>query len=365
MAKYTLKVTSDFGDMYTGAQHTRGQKFTIEDEQRVRSLCQRGLTKIAAIEHEPKEGARVLFVSSIIYKIGGLETANRAISEKFKTKNIGFVTLNADAASTEQLLTMAKYHDVYVEDGNGHYECDVVIFQHSDSALAIDRIKARKYYQQVHNDLSTLNKVAGYTNFDYTRDNRITRYLASSETSKKGLKSELGIDSVVVPNIMPEPRRLLKMVVLSRASREKGIDRVLTFAQKLQKFTNDFVIFLAAAIEQYEAANELLANGHIVPVRPSVYNEALLDGADYLIQLSRSEAFCYSVREALQHKVPVIVSDLAEFRKVVKDGENGYILAEDMPDKQVKRIVEHIPTIEKPYTQAVAPIWHRVLKGEL
>lgn len=362
--KYTLKVTNDFGDMYTGAQHTRGQKFTIEDEQRVRSLCQRKLTKLVAIEHEPKEGKRVLFISSMIYKIGGIETANRAIAEHFKTKNIAFVTLNADQTATGQLIATAKWHDLYVLD-DITLEADVAILQHSDSVLALDRIKADKVYQQVHSDLTTLKKVEKYGRFYYLDNDRISQYLAVSPTAKEALEREEGRKSVVVPNLMPEARKYLKIVVLSRATEEKGIDRLKILADKLQKYTDNYVIWLSSAIEQYDRADELLANDHIVPIKPSVYATSLLDGADYLCQLSRSESFCYSVREALQRKVPVIVSDLAEFRKLVKNGENGYILADDIPDAQVKQIVEHIPKPKEAYKPGVAPIWHRVLEGKL
>ena len=364
MTKYTLKVTSDFGDMYTGEQHTRGSRFTIEDEQRVRSLCQRKLTKLVAIEHEPKEGKRVLFISSMIYKIGGIETANRAIAEHFKTKNIAFVTLNADQTATGQLIATAKWHDLYVLDDTT-LEADVAILQHSDSVLALDRIKADKVYQQVHSDLTTLKKVEKYGRFYYLDNDRISQYLAVSPTAKEALEREEGRKSIVVPNLMPEPKKLLKIVVLSRATEEKGIDRLKILADKLQKYTDNYVIWLSSAIEQYDRADELLANDHIVPIKPSVYATSLLDGADYLCQLSRSESFCYSVREALQRKVPVIVSDLAEFRKLVKNGENGYILADDIPDEQVKQIIGHIPKPKEAYRPGVAPIWHRVLEGKL
>lgn len=364
MTKYTLKVTSDFGDMYTGEQHMRGSKFTIEDEQRARSLCQRGLARIVAIEHPPKTGKRVLFISSMIYKIGGIETANRAIAEHFKTKNIAFVTLNADATATSQLIATAKWHDVYVL-GEETLEADVAILQHSDSVLALDRIKADKVYQQVHSDLTTLKKVEKYGRFYYQDNDRISQYLAVSTTAKEALEREEGKKAVIVPNLMPEPKKLLKIVVLSRATEEKGIDRLKILADKIQKYTDNYVIWLSSAIEQYDRADELLANDHIVPIKPSVYATSLLDGADYLCQLSRSESFCYSVREALQRKVPVIVSDLAEFRKLVKNGENGYILADDIPDERVKQIVEKIPKPKEAYKPGVAPIWHRILEGKL
>lgn len=365
MTRYTMRITRDFTDAKTLQPRLHGQYIEVEDEQRARLISSLGLGHISKIEHEPKEGPRILFISTRLYKIGGLETADRAISEQFKSKNIAFLTLNTDAACTEQLLYLGRYHDVYADNGDGRYECDVAIFQHYDSALAIDRIKARKYYQQCHNDLSTLKKVATFQNIKYANADKMDKFLAVSETAKAGLKKELGIDSVVMPNLMPEPRKLLKFVVLSRASREKGIDRVIELAKRIEKYTSDFVIFLAANLEQSENAAQIKASGHIVPVEPSVYAEALLEGADYLIQLSRSESFCYSVREALARKVPVIVSDLPELRKVVVEGENGYILADDMPEEQIQKIINEIPKPKKAYARTVAPIWHRALKGEL
>jgi len=365
MVKYTLKVTSDFTDAITGQLRQRGTTLETDDLARARLITSLKLGKIKSIEHEPKPGKRVLFVSSLIYKIGGIETANRAISEHFRSKNIAFLTLNADETATEQLIKMAEAHDVFVDDGEGRYTADVVILQHTASAVILPRIEADKVYQQVNCDLTSLKKQPSYANFTFTDSDRVDKYLAVSQTAKESLEREEGKQAVIVPNLMPEARKVLKIVVLSRASEEKGIDRVLTLAEKMEKYTRDFVIFLAASIEQYEGAKRLLANGHIVPVQPSVYATALLDGADYLCQLSRSESFCYSVREALQRKVPVIVSDIPELRKLVKNGENGYILADDMPDEQVKQIVEKIPKPAKAYTQGVAPIWHRVLEGKL
>jgi hypothetical protein len=47
---------------------------------------------------------------------------------------------------------------------------------------------------------------------------------------------------------------------------------------------------------------------------------------DYLVQLSDTEGFPYSVYEAMQQKVPVIATDFPSIHEMIVDGENGYIL---------------------------------------
>jgi glycosyltransferase involved in cell wall biosynthesis len=51
-----------------------------------------------------------------------------------------------------------------------------------------------------------------------------------------------------------------------------------------------------------------------------------MKGVDYVVQLSDSEGFCYSVYEALSVGTPVIVNSWAGVENVIQNGYNGYIL---------------------------------------
>ena len=83
--------------------------------------------------------------------------------------------------------------------------------------------------------------------------------------------------------------------------------------------------------------------------------------ADYLVQLSSAEAFCYSVVEALEIGTPVIVTDLPVFKELkVKDGENGYIVPLDM-DFDVKKL-KKIPEFKYTYNNGtLVTKWKKVL----
>ena len=98
-----------------------------------------------------------------------------------------------------------------------------------------------------------------------------------------------------------------------------------------------------------------------------VFNKAVPDikkyiaEADYLVQLSSAEAFCYSVVEALEIGTPVIVTDLPVFKELkVKDGENGYIVPLDM-DFDVEKI-KKVPEFKYTYNNGtLVTKWKKLL----
>ena len=62
--------------------------------------------------------------------------------------------------------------------------------------------------------------------------------------------------------------------------------------------------------------------------------------ADYLVQLSDNEGFCYSVVEALCAGTPVIVTPCPVFDEIgLVDGENCYKVPFDMKNFDVKKLL--------------------------
>jgi glycosyltransferase involved in cell wall biosynthesis len=72
--------------------------------------------------------------------------------------------------------------------------------------------------------------------------------------------------------------------------------------------------------------------------------------ADYLVQLSDCESYCYSVVEALTVGTPVIVTDLPVFKELgLKNGLNAYICDFNMKDIQIDQIAKKsLETAYKP-----------------
>ena len=74
---------------------------------------------------------------------------------------------------------------------------------------------------------------------------------------------------------------------------------------------------------------------------PSVNKELLYDyiaKADYLVQFSEYEGYCYAVHEALNVGTPVICTDIPIFRELIQNGVNGY-----RTPLHIDEIVNNIP----------------------
>lgn len=361
--KYLINITADFIDKDTGKSVHPGEIFETPDSERAKDIIvNKKLGRLGGVIHPKRKGNRILIHQKFCYKIGGIEMANYNIATTFPKRNIVFVFEDADE---DQLLRLAKYHDVIIDNGTEEYECDVAIFTNYDSAPVIqDRIKARKIYQQIHADFYALKQMPEWCNFSWRPNPRIDRILTVSETAQKGLQRAFQLDSVVVPNLLPKLPKSQSMVfiALTRATPEKGVDRMVELLKKLDEKGKDYILFLCSTIEQAKDNDQiyLRENPRVITITPHPLSIELLRAADYLIQLSYNESYCYSVRQALQRGVPCIVSDIPELRKLIQDGKNGYIYTDDFD-------VDRLSQIPKfgGYNEEINPIWEDVLDGKL
>ena len=364
MPTYRIFVNVEFADKDTGDIIKAGTIFRTQDYGRAKDIIRRNIGKFAGVEHGKRKGNRILIHQKYCFKIGGIETANRAIAEAFKDRNIVFVFGDADF---DQAMALAKYHDVIIDDGHSTYDCDVAIFTNYDSAPAImKRINARKIYQQIHADFENLRKIPVWSNFVWHPDPRIDKVLSVSETAQKGLQAAFQQESIVVPNILPKhDTEPFKFVLLSRATPEKGIDDVVKMFRRFDEAKKDYVLFLCSTIEQADDDSQiyLRENPRVLTVQPSPYARVLVENCDMGIQLSRNESYCYSVREMLQAGTPCLVSDIPELRKLIKNGKNGYVYKEGM---DIEKIFDRtLKANMKAYDEKIDPLWEDVLNGDL
>ena len=363
ITKYLINVIADFVDKDTGEPVHCGDVFETTDQNRAKDIIvDKKLGHLGGVIHPKRKGNRILIHQKYCYKIGGIETANYNIATTFKNRNLVFVFGEADE---EQLLRLARLHDVIIDNGTSTYECDVAIFTNYDSAPEIlDRIKARKVYQQIHADFYELKQMNEWRNFSWRPNPRIDKVLAVSETAQKGLQRAFQLDSVVVPNLLPKlpTTHSMVLIALTRATPEKGVDRLVGLLKKLDAKNVDYILFLCSTVEQAKDDDQiyLRENPRVIPITPHPLSIELLRAADYLIQLSYNESYCYSVRQALQRGVPCIVSDIPELRKLIQDGKNGYIYNDDF---DVDRLSQ-IPKLDK-YEETISPLWEKVLDGKL
>lgn len=368
-----VKSKVDFKDIRTGLDRKIGDVFDCTFERYQEMLCNGITVEPLFIEYrgtKKKHGPKVIIYQKLLYCVGGIETWDYNLAKTFEDRDITFVFSIADQT---QFVELSKYANVLMDDDERSYECDVFINANYDgSKILLPRVKAKKVYQTIHSDFKALKEINGWQNFVIDIDERTDAIFSASETAQKGLKEAFGYDSVVLRNILAEPdtERPVVFISLTRASEEKGIGRCIEMAKRFKKEGRNFIWLLCATLkagdndtnkQRIEAIKQI---PEFIAVEPQLYSRKLLYFADYLVQMSDTEAYCYSIREAMQLGVPVLATPFPEAQKIIKNGKNGYIIDFDLSNLNVKKIFENKPQ-NVAYKEDVAPLWNDFLGGKL
>ena len=229
------------------------------------------------------------------------------------------------------------------------------------------RFEARKVYQQIHADWQSLLRLPIWRGFSWKPDECVDKVLAVSDTVKNSLEVAFDkpIKSEIVPNILAEAdySDYRVFLTLSRFTAEKGGDLVVKMAEKFNEAGKNYLWFVCGTPD-CKLRNAFEKNRNIIFLEPSVKNQGLISKVDYLVQLSHNESYCYSVHRALEQGTPVIATDIAEMRKVVKNGENGYLVDFGLNNLDIEKIFNCVPKFEGK-SEKVEPIWNKDLRGEL
>lgn len=362
-----VRANQAFDDIITGAKHQVGEVLELDDVERVRNMLKRNICSLVRIRPEGKKvGGKVIVYQNLLYCIGGIETADYQMARAFKDRDICFVFRTAD---TDQALRLGKYCEVMIDDGKMGFDCDVLILANYDSyPLIKGRVKARKIYQQCHADWLNMKKMPQWASFDWKPDEDVDRVVAVSETTSKALKMAFAepIDSVVVPNILTEPddSEFRVLLTLSRFSAEKGADLIIRMIDQFHRANRPFLWIICATMADSRIDLKLRNDKSVVFLPPSPVNEALIRNCDILVQLSKNESYCYSVHQALACGKPCLCTDIPEFRKVIRNGENGWLVGQHLENLDIDSIFSKRLS-PKPMREEISPLWEELLNGEL
>lgn len=264
-----------------------------------------------------------LFYWSYLYVIGGVETFLYEMAKKYgSTHEIAVVYSDGHP---DQIARLSKYARCIKFCGQ-YFECDVAVF-----GLGLDiisHIDAKEYIQVLHADY----RKQGLTP---SSDPRITRFIGVSDNTCKTAEEDFGIKCELVYNPLQidKPRKMLRLVSATRLSSQKAPWRM----EKLAKALDD-----AGVCYDWQIFSDV--PGHIVSPNV-VYRKPKLDiseqiaNADFLVQLSESEGYSYSIIEALMVGTPVIVTPLGMNEEAgIVDGKNAIVIPFDMSEIPIDRI---------------------------
>ena len=270
-----------------------------------------------------------VFYFSHINTIGGVESFFYYLVKKYEKKDITIYYKSGDPAQIARLLKYARAvrytgEEIYCENAFFNYQTDI-----------IDNVHADKYYMIIHSDYKA-RKIVPNT------PAKIDEYLAVSKHAGKTFTELTGKETTpcYLPFALDKPKPVLHLISATRLTKEKGKHRIEALAKALDDagicyqwtvFTND---------------TEAIDNPSVIFMRPRLDLESYIADADYLVQLSDTEAYCQSVAEALMLGAPVIVTPLPVYKEIGVNAKNSITLPFDMQDIPIDKIVKGLPEFE-------------------
>ena len=262
-----------------------------------------------------------------VFRIGGVETFFYELARKYADRDITMLYKSGDP---EQLQRLGRYIRLKRWDGKP-IQCRQAIFGYSWEPRDLDLIRAEEYIQVIHADFGALRHM-----IVPKLDPRF-RYLAVSENNAVEWEKLTGIRPEVCynPITVDKPQKVLHLISATRLGQEKGLWRM----QKLAKALDDAGVRYVWTIYTDSTARFDSPNVILAPSRLDVRD--YVADADYLVQLSDSEGYPYSLLEALCLGTPVIVTDLpSNPDSQVVDGVNAWVLPFDMSEIPVEKIAK-------------------------
>lgn len=261
--------------------------------------------------------------------IGGIETYLYELAKKYGDYDI---QLFYNTADKNQLRRLKKYIKCNKLDHKEKIQCkQLFILYHTptpdfeaDKIILILHATYSKASAGTYNELT--NEIYGCSK-------------AVAEDYEKLYNRKAGV--CYNPISIDKPQRVLKLISATRLTKEKGKNRMIELGKQLDAAEIPY-IWLVFTNDRYG-----INNPNIVYMQPRLDIRNYIAEADYLVQLSDTEGYCYSVLEALCLGTPVIVTPIPCLIEMgVENGKNGYIIDFDMSNIPIKEIYNNIPKFE-------------------
>lgn len=272
------------------------------------------------IEHD-----NIIYVR-YIGEIGGVETFAYELAKKYKDRDIAIVCKTIDK---KQLKRLSKFCYVY-RHTDQIMRCKVAIINYDLTILNYIE-KGAKIYHTIHADYTN-----GFYKNKFPQDNRIFKYIGITNHIVEGFKQYTGNGNILLgynPLTIDEKKPYLTLVSATRLEVIKGKNRMIELAKELDRSGIDYIWYI------FTTDTSGIPSDNVIYMKPRLDVYKWIDQADYVIQLSDTEACSYTINEALYRNIPVIVTPLPYLEEIgYRDGETGYTVKFDCSN--IKEVVE-------------------------
>ena len=279
---------------------------------------------------------KIVFYIPYFNNIGGVESWIYYVSLLYgKHRDVTVYYISGDEKQIDRLLPLVKVKKFY----NQEIDCAIAIFAFDTSDKELLCFKAKKERIQFIHACYSL----AYNIKEYKLNPLIDRYIAVSQTAANDFYKLTGVMPEVIHNpiYFEKPRRVLRLISATRIAEDKGSiwEKMKVFANKLIEKNIPFIWFVFTNNKNVKTDIK-----GFVFMKPELKITDYIADADYLVQFSKTEADCLSVKESLCVGTPVLVTNFdAAIENGVVDGKTGYIFNMDMSNIDVEKVYNNIP----------------------
>lgn len=271
-----------------------------------------------------------LFYFYRLNDIGGIETFLYTIAQKYGKDHDIIVVYNDGAQpQIDRLKKLVRT----VKFNGQHFKCRRAFFNYNTDI--IDYVEAEDYYLTLHGDYKAL-----HLDEHLPLHPKITKYLGVSQRVCDVFEecSGLHAESSYNPVLIREPKKILHLISACRLTPEKGKNRMKILADILDKHGVPFIW------QVFTNDKDAIDNPSIIYRKPNLDIIDYIADADYLVQLSDTEGYSYSVIESLCVGTPVIITEIPALLEMdVVNGKNAWVVPFDMSNVPVDDICKGLP----------------------
>ena len=295
---------------------------------------------------EPPIKTQVVIWTSYAQSIGGIETFTYNFA-KTMSKYYDIIVLY-DKMDFRQIDRVSRYVECRKNNVKRAVECDFLIVNRIIDKIP-ENIHAKKTIQMVH------GAKIDYATVPQDKDIMIcvSKYVKKS-WGDKAKRAQ------VIHNIMDTDTDRETPLLLVTASRleaaDKGLKRMIKLA-KLMEEQNIPYIWLCFSNKGKiaDSPKNMVWMGSTLDIIPWIKK------ADYLVQLSDTEAFGYSIVEALEQGTAIITTPLEVLPELnVKDGKHGYIVPWDIDGFDCQKLLNVPQFTYKTDSEAIITQWRNI-----
>ena len=278
---------------------------------------------------------QVLIYTSKTYAIGGIETFTYNFC--MNMKDYYDIIVLYDDMDIKQINRLQKHVKVMKNDTSKQIFCDTLIVNRITDNNP-PNVEFKQKIQMVHSC-----KLERFYTIPMDNDYTVPVSQAAYKTY------EIGIPNCHVINNMTynsKPNKILKLISATRLTFEKGEERMIKLARKLQECDIPFMWYMFTEKHLKEEVPG------IIYMKPTLDIRDYIADCDYLVQLSDSEGFCYSIVEALELGVPVITTPITVLDEIgFEDKKCGYTVPFNVSVSKefINNIYTNIPKVKYKY----------------